>query len=251
MESALDFYSARELLQWQIELGATEAVSDTPVDRYTLEAAPPKQARSQPPAPVRPKEIDPAEEAQKAAAAAAGLPSLREALAAFEHCPLKKGARNLVFADGRPGARVMVIGEAPNREEDRAGKPFVGQEGLLLDRMLAAIGLSREENAYLSLALPWRPRQGGEPAPEEVSMLQPFLRRHVELAQPELLILMGNVACQAVLGKRGITRLRGTWAEAWGRPVLPMLHPEQLMRQPGAKRQAWADLLMVKARLQG
>ena len=143
----------------------------------------------------------------------------------------------------------MIIGEAPGREEDREGRPFVGRAGQLLDRMLAAIDLSRSENAYITNVMPWRPPQNREPSPEEIAMMLPFLKRHVELAEPELLILMGNISCQAVLGRRGITRLRGHWDKAWEKPAIPMFHPAYLLRQPHMKKQAWADLLAVRARL--
>ncbi|CUH98956.1 uracil-DNA glycosylase [Leisingera aquaemixtae] len=250
MESALDYWSARALLEWQAELGATEALCDAPVDRYALEQAAPKPKPGAAPAPPpKPKEADPVEVAQKAAKGAASLPALRDALAGFDHCDLKRGARNLVFSDGRPGARVMIIGEAPGRDEDLQGKPFVGRAGQLLDRMLEAIGLSRAESVYITNVLPWRPPQNRDPLPAEIAMLTPFLERHVALAEPEVLVLMGNISCQAVLGKRGITRLRGKWDQAWNRPVIPMFHPAYLLRQPAQKRLAWADLLELKARL--
>jgi DNA polymerase len=175
-------------------------------------------------------------------------------MAAFPHCPLKQGARQLVFADGRPGARVMIVGEAPGREEDEQGKPFVGRAGRLLDRMFAPVGLARDapsppEALYITNILPWRPPQNRDPRPEEIAMMTPFLERHVALAGPELLIAMGNISCQALLGRRGITRLRGTWAQALGLPCLPMFHPAYLLRNPAAKREAWADVLEVAARL--
>ena len=143
----------------------------------------------------------------------------------------------------------MIIGDAPGREEDRAGKPFAGQAGGLLDKMLAAIDLSRDSSVYLTGVLPWRPPQNQELQPVDVAMMVPFLQRHVELAEPEFLVLMGNAACQAVLGKRGINRLRGEWQQAWGKAVLPMMPPEQLLNQPQGKRAAWADLLSLKARM--
>src|SRR6056297_2171714 len=188
------------------------------------------------------------------AGAAGDLDALEAALASFEHCELRRGARNLVFADGRPGARVMIAGEAPGRDEDLAGKPFVGRAGQLLDRMFAAIGLSRESTEreaalYITNVLPWRPPQNRDPRPDEIAMLLPFVERHVELAAPDFLIAMGNHACAALLGRRGITRLRGTWAEALGKPVMPMFHPAYLLRTSSAKREAWADLLDLKARL--
>ncbi|PCJ06880.1 MAG: uracil-DNA glycosylase [Rhodobacteraceae bacterium] len=249
MESALDYHSALALLQWQVELGVTESIGDVPVDRYALQATPPKAKTGPAPVIVKPKDVDPVEQAQQAARAATGLPSLRAALQGFDHCELKKGARNLVFCDGQAGARVMIIGEAPGRDEDREGKPFVGNSGQLLDKMLAAIGLSRDKNVYITNVLPWRPPQNRDPLPLEIAMMQPFLQRHVELAEPDVLVLMGNVPCQAVLGKRGITRLRGDWQQAWGKPVIPMFHPAYLLRQPNQKRAAWADLLALKARL--
>ncbi|UWQ54540.1 uracil-DNA glycosylase [Leisingera caerulea] len=250
MESALDYWSARALLEWQAELGATEALCDAPVDRYALEQAPPKPKPGAAPAPPpKPKEVDPVEVAQKAAKAAASLPGLRDALEAFDYCDLKRGARNLVFSDGQPGARVMIIGEAPGREEDLQGKPFVGRAGQLMDKMLEAIGLSRAESVYITNVLPWRPPQNRDPLPAEIAMLTPFLERHVALAEPDILLLMGNISCQAVLGKRGITRLRGKWDQAWTKPVIPMFHPAYLLRQPSQKRLAWADLLELKARL--
>lgn len=192
--------------------------------------------------------------AEASAAAAVSLEDLREAMAGYDHCNLKKGARNLVFSDGNPSARVMIVGEAPGRDEDMQGHPFVGRAGQLLDAMLAAIGLDRrdpdaEKSVYITNVLPWRPPQNRDPEPTEVAMMMPFLRRHIDLADPDILIAMGNHACHALIGKRGITRLRGNWTEAMGRPLLPMLHPAYLLRQSHAKRAAWEDLLSLKARL--
>ncbi|WP_324752136.1 uracil-DNA glycosylase [Roseovarius sp. Pro17] len=252
MDSALDFHGLRALLQWQVELGVDEAIGDVPVNRYEAPAAAPKAV-----APAAQKAVplhaapDAEAAARQAAEGANDLDALRAALAAYDHCELKRGARNLVFADGVPGARVMIIGEAPGREEDRAGRPFVGQAGKMLDRMLASIGLSREENVYITNILPWRPPQNADPKPGEIAMMRPFMQRHVELAAPEMVILVGNISCQAGLGERGITKLRGKWTEAWGKPALPMFHPAYLLRTPAAKRAAWADLLAVQARLRG
>jgi DNA polymerase len=253
MESALDFHTARALLEWQIELGATEAIGDAPVDRYALaDAAPKRPAAAAVAAPVAPVAVpadDPVAAARAAAAGASTLEGLRAALAGFEGCELKKGARNLVFADGIPGSRLMIIGEAPGRDEDIEGRPFVGRAGQLLDRMLAAIGYDRRENVYITNVLPWRPPQNREPTAEEAAMMLPFLARHVALADPAVIVLMGNAACHAVLGRRGVTRMRGQWVQALDRPALPMLHPAYLLRQPRAKREAWADLLDLKDRL--
>lgn len=254
MESGMDYHSALALLAWQVELGVTEAICDAPLDRFALESTVPqvRPAASSAAAvsePVLVPGIDPVAAARAAAQAAGTLDALRAAIAGFEHCELKKGARNTVFCDGVPGSRVMVIGEAPGRDEDRDGRPFVGRAGQLLDRMLDAIGLSRTESVYITNVMPWRPPQNREPKPEEMAMMTPFLQRHVELAKPDILVLMGNVSCAAVLGRRGITRLRGNWTEVWGKPVMPMFHPAYLLRQAGEKKKAWADLLALNARL--
>ncbi len=259
MDSGIDWHWARAALDWQLELGADEAIGEAPVDRFALEAAE-QAARAQPvaatpergraPAPVaEPVGPDPVQLATEAAKGAGSLEALRAAMEAFELCELKRGARNLVFSDGVAGARVMIVGEAPGREEDLQGKPFVGRAGQLLDRMLAAIGLSRAESVYITNVLPWRPPQNRDPRAEEIAMMKPFLARHIELADPDLLVIMGNISCDALLGKRGITRLRGTWTEAERRPALPMFHPAYLLRQPAMKRQAWADLLELQAKL--
>ncbi|WP_101340107.1 uracil-DNA glycosylase [Cereibacter azotoformans] len=254
----LDWNAALAALAWQVDLGVTEAICDAPVNRYELVAAQPvPKATAVAVATVAldpAAAADPVEEARRAAAAATDLGSLREAMAAYEHCDLKRGARNTVFCDGNASARLMLIGEAPGREEDAAGRPFVGRAGQLLDRMFAAIGIARTSPdpvgaLYITNVMPWRPPQNRDPSAEEVAMMTPFLERHVELAAPDLIVVMGNTACSAVLGRTGITRLRGRWAEAWGRPVMPMCHPAYLLRNPEAKREAWADLLELKARL--
>jgi DNA polymerase len=257
MDSAplsIDFHAARALLEWQMELGADEAIGDVPVNRYEAKAEPAKPA-----APVAEPVaveggVDPVDVARAAAAGAVSLEALAEAQAAYELCDLRKGARNFVFADGNAQARVMIIGEAPGREEDLEGRPFVGRAGQLLDRMFAAIGLSRTahhgaEALYIANVMPWRPPQNREPEPAEIAMMLPFLTRHVEFVAPDLIVLVGNTSCAAALGQRGILRLRGRWTEAFGRPALPMTHPAYLLRNPAAKREAWADLLEVKARL--
>lgn len=262
MESALDHNTALALLAWQIELGATEAIGDTPVNRFDLPREAPRAARP-PAAPAAPQrsavpqpEEDPVAVARTAATGAQDLAALAAAMDAYEHCELKRGARNLVFADGNPGARVMILGEAPGREEDLRSKPFVGRAGQLLDRMLAEIGLRRdaddpERAVYITNIMPWRPPQNRDPTPQEIAMMLPFVERHVALAAPEVVVLMGNISCQAVLGRRGITKLRGNWTKAWGRPAIPMFHPAGLLRNPHNKRFAWADLLALQARLEG
>lgn len=253
MESQ-DFHTARALLEWQMELGADECIADAPVDRYALpdKLAKPAQPDAKPhltKGPVKSVEQDPVAVAQQAADAAGTLEELREAMAAFDLCDLKRGARNLVFSDGIAGAPVMIVGEAPDRDEDRIGKPFVGAAGQLLDKMLAAIGMGRDHATapvYITNTLPWRPPQDRDPKPAEIAMMKPFLLRHIALAEPEVVVVMGNWACQALLAKRGITRLRGNWEQVVDKPALPMCHPAYLLRNPEAKRETWADLLMLK-----
>lgn len=249
-----DYHAARAALEWQMELGADEPIGDLPVNRYEVTAEAPKPAAVV--EPVAAAEADPVEVARQAAAAATGLESLAEIQSAYEHCEIRKGARNFVFADGNPDARVMILGEAPGRDEDREGRPFVGRAGQLLDRMFSAIGLARtahhaDEALYITNVMPWRPPQNRDPEPDEIAMMLPFVTRHVEFVNPDILVLMGNTPCAAALGKRGILRLRGHWTEAFGRPAMPMTHPAYLLRNPAAKREAWADLLEIKARLKG
>lgn len=252
---SVEYHHAKALLEWQVELGALDAVQDSPVNRYDVPAAvekPKKAAEPVAPGIVAPVKVDAVAAAEHLAAGAQSLEELRAVVAGFELCELKKGARNLVFSDGTPGARVMLIGEAPGRDEDREGRPFVGRAGQLLDKMLEAIDMGRaREDApvYITNVLPWRPPQNRDPKPEEIAMMRPFLMRHIALAKPEVLVLVGNWACQALLGKRGITRLRGVWTQAAGLPALPMFHPAYLLRSPEFKREAWADLLSLKAKL--
>lgn len=251
------WHAALAALAWQRDLGVTEIIGDAPRDAYAL--VPPAPRAAAPAAtPVAPAAAAPASDpvalAQAAAQGAARLDDLRAAIAAFDGCDLKRGARNTVFADGNPAARVLVLGEAPGREEDLEGRPFVGRAGQLLDRMFAAIGLSRDapdpaRALYITNVSPWRPPGNRDPSPAEIALLRPFAERHVELADPDVVVLMGNTPCAAILGERGILRLRGQWTQALGRPVLPMTHPAYLLRNPAAKREAWADLLALQARL--
>lgn len=259
MESAIDWHGARALLEWQYELGVTETICDAPVNRYEVaEKAPAKTlgktGSNAQPTPVVQTKPDPVAEARLAAKAATSLDELRAAMADYAHCDLRHGARNLVFSDGNPDARLMIIGEAPGREEDQQGKPFVGRAGQLLDKMLGAIDLGRDQDGasavYITNVLPWRPPQNRDPKPVEIAMMLPFLERHVALVNPTAIVLMGNISCQAALNVRGITRLHGKWAEAFGKPCLPMFHPAYLLRTPSAKRETWADLLSLKARLE-
>ena len=263
---AEDWHAALAALAWQVDAGVDEVLGDAPLNRYDLPAeaprlpvaaAQPVPARPSPPVAAAPvPEVDPVRLAQAAASAAQSLDDLREALLTFEHCELKKGARNTVFADGNPGARVLILGEAPGRDEDLEGRPFVGRAGQLLDRMFAAIGLSRRSPdagaaLYITNVMPWRPPGNRDPEPGEIAMMRPFVERHIALVDPQVIVVMGNTPLIALTGNRGILRARGTWTQALNRPMLPMTHPAYLLRNPSAKREAWADLLSLKARLRG
>lgn len=193
------------------------------------------------------------EDAQEIAAKCATLDDLKAAVEAFDGCPLKATATKAAFARGNPQARVMVIGEAPGREEDREGKPFVGEAGQLLDRMLAAIGLD-ETSAYITNIVFWRPPGNRKPTDAEIESCRPFTERHIELAKPDFILLAGGMSAQTLLRQRaGITQLRGKWAELKAGeatiPALPTFHPAFLVRRPQEKAKAWADLLSLKARL--
>lgn len=250
--------AALAALAWQADLGANEAIGDAPVNRYdaaALSNSPAPAIPQQPPVATQSAaSTDSVTAAKDAARLAKTLTQLREALAGFTHCEIKRGARNLVFADGFAGAQVLVLGPAPGRDEDQDGRPFAGQAGLLLDRMFAAIGLARDgtdaaTGLYLTSVMPWRPPLDREPDPSELAMMRPFMERHIALAAPRIIVAMGNSACDMLLAGNGISRMRGIWAEAMGLPVLPMFDPAHLMRNPAAKREAWADLLALQARL--
>ncbi len=263
----IDWHEAKALLDWQVEMGATEAIGEAPVDRYALaarsaagQAVAPSVRQSAPePAPRTGGALaggaaaDPVAAAGDAAAAARDLAGLQAAISAFTACDLRRGARSTVFAAGRADAAVMVVGEAPDGDEDRAGRPFVGAAGAMLARMFAAVGLSQDAEVpgrglYLAAAIPWRPPSRA-PSPDEAAMLAPFLRRHVELAGARLVVCMGALPCEILLGSRSIAGFRGRWAEAAGRPALAMHHPLTLMRRPELKRDAWEGLLALRARL--
>ncbi len=251
-------------LRLQLEWGADEALAEAPRDRL---AVPPPAAADAPalarpavagaaaaaPAPA-PLAAAPLAAAQLAAAVS-DLPALQAALAALDS-PLRETATNLVFADGVAASGLMMIGEAPGADEDRLGRPFVGVSGQLLDRMLASIGLDRSRDFYITNILPWRPPGNRTPTDAEINLFLPFILRHIALVQPRHLVLLGGVAAKALLrSKEGITRLRGRWhgvaMEAGPLPALATLHPAYLLRSPAAKRDAWADLILLRRTLDG
>lgn len=256
-EIADDWHAALAALAWEVEAGADETILDAPVNRYELAAEAPKPLSAKPVSPpvaADPVQADPVAAARSAAARAQTLDALRDAISGFDLCELKKGARNTVFADGNAKARVLILGEAPGAEEDREGRPFVGRAGQLLDRMFAAIGLSRtspdsEAAFYITNVMPWRPPGNRDPDPAEIAMMMPFVERHIALVDPQVIVAVGNTSLFALTGSKGILRARGNWTQALGKPLLPMTHPAYLLRNPAAKREAWADLLSLQQRL--
>lgn len=255
-------------LEFHLESGVDLFLDETPRDRFavdepagpvpapasqSLPASPPSTPRSfGAAAATAPDEA--AASARERARTAQTLAELEEILAAFEGCALRFSAKSLVFADGDPGARVMLVGEAPGGDEDRVGKPFVGRAGGLLDKMLAAIGLDRG-GVYIANLVPWRPPGNRTPTPQEIAICKPFIERQIELAGPDILVCLGTPATQTLLGlKDGILKARGRWFPyATGRReirALPMLHPAYLLRRPGHKRLAWRDLRAVRRALE-
>ena len=255
-------------LRWQIEAGADEAIAEAPVDRYALAIPRPAALRSpversvahvpSPPARLGLEATGPGSDGPRGQAESARtLDELAVLLRAFDGCPLKHTATNLVFGDGNPEARIMFVGEAPGEDEDRQGRPFVGVSGQLLDRMLAWIGLDRTK-FYITNIVYWRPPGNRQPTQAEVAACLPFIERHIELVNPEILVFVGGAAAKALLGRNeGIKRLRGQWfsyaSRAMARPVAAFAtyHPAYLLRSPAQKREAWRDLLLIKEKLAG
>ena len=240
---------AAEALSWLAEMGADEVVGETPVDRFAAPQTPATPLRVAV-APVLRRDDG------GGAAACNTLDDIIAALSQFDACPLKKTATNLCFADGNPNARVMLIGEAPGRDEDIEGKPFVGTSGQLLDKMLAAIGLSRsagepDNSVFITNTIFWRPPGNRTPTAAETSMCLPFLLRVIEIQQPQFIVCLGPAPAHRLTGlSNGILKLRGKWLEhaSSGRaiPLLPTLHPAYLLRQPAQKRLAWRDFLALR-----
>ncbi|MYZ49693.1 uracil-DNA glycosylase [Propylenella binzhouense] len=292
MPEAADRRALEALLAFYAEAGVDLATEEAGVDRFALSleerearaeqrrataaepseppnpvaAAPALQrdAAAAPPEPLRPAVPPPTVaipseqavmSAREAAASAATLEELSAILSRFEGCNLRLTATKLVFSDGNPAARLMMVGEAPGLEEDLQGVPFVGRSGQLLDRMLAAIGLDRT-GVYIANVIPWRPPGNRTPTPQETEICKPFVRRQIELVDPDVLVLLGGASAKAILDtSEGITRLRGKWRSyhTGRRTIRAMatLHPAYLLRQPLQKRLAWRDLLAIRQALAG
>ena len=273
----LDPAQLRELLSFYADAGVDEPLCEEPQDRFaeTVKRAEPAREKAQRPAqeasgqgrttaapqpPPRPAltaavpDEAQAARARSLAREAGSLEELKAILAEFDGCNLKSTAKSLVFADGNPEADVMFVGEAPGREEDLQGLPFVGRSGRLLDRMLAAIGRDRT-SAYISNVIPWRPPGNRDPSPLETEICRPFIERHIELARPKVLVTLGNPSTKLLLNTQtGIMRMRGNWAVhntpgGLVIPTLPSLHPAYLLRNPAHKKLAWRDFLAIQAKL--
>lgn len=261
-------------LEWQVEMGADDAVFDQPFDRYAHQAAkaaarsaPPVEASRRAAAPSQPAPAPRAaptanaplgtaeavSEGKSLASQCTTLEELRAALEAFDGCQLKFDAKNLVFGDGNPDADIMVIGEAPGRDEDIQGLPFVGVSGQLLDRMLSHIGLTRD-SFYITNTVYWRPAGNRTPNDGEFAVCRPFVEKHIELVNPKLLLLVGGRAVTSLAGvTQGITKSRGKWYDIsvgdQAFPAMATFHPAYLLRNGPAKRFAWRDLLALKHRM--
>lgn len=266
--------SPATMLKWLVDMGADEAIGEHPVDRFevlpptpVVDNATSARAAAPPTPPAVRTPVEPAHRvaiplpssvgslgARDLAAKCQTLDELRDAVSKFDGCGLRQTAKHTVFSDGNPHAPIMFIGEAPGRDEDLQGLPFVGRSGALLDRMLNALDLERAQHAYITNVIFWRPPGNRTPTPEEAAICAPFLVRHIELQQPKVLVLLGGTPVKHVLQlDDGITRTRGKWgtyrSKAGDIPALPMFHPAYLLRQPSAKRQTWQDLLSLKAKL--
>ncbi len=269
-----DDYNAAELLQWYADVGVDEAMGDAPVDRTKLVEKPAVVAYAPAAAPLAPVNFaqpsttaapvadagpgsfEALGDASSLAAGAKTLDELRAALDGFKALALKRTATQMVFSDGNPAAKVMLVGEAPGADEDRIGRPFVGVSGQLLDRMMGAIGLSRDESIYISNLINWRPPGNRDPSDAETALSLPFIQRHIELVKPEVVLFVGGVSAKALLQtKDGITKLRGRWQEyqtpGLEKPIAAMaiFHPAYLLRSPQQKALAWADLQKVRKKL--
>ena len=287
--TSVDAKTARDLLSFYVQAGVESLVGEQPVNRLTAaesfagatepSASTARMAEDgEAPSPTLPQRANIVREreraaepgaaptqptlspdaaamaAREAAGSAKTLDELRAMLVAFDGCALKTMAKQLVFADGNPQARLMFVGEAPGREEDLEGLPFVGRSGQLLNRMLAAIGLDRTQ-AYIANIIPWRPPGNRTPTPQESAICLPFIRRQIELVDPDILVCLGGPSMQTLLGvKDGIMKTRGRWFayHTGTREIraLATLHPAYLLRQPLAKRQAWRDFLAIKKALE-
>ncbi len=250
----------KSLTDWWTDAGAPPDASLAALQRNIARPAPkaassPNQAKQTQPTVPTPKRlrIDPATEAQRLAGGANTIEALKTACNEFEGCDLRRSARKLVFCDGNPNAEVMIIGEAPGSDEDKAGKPFVGRSGQLLDKMFAAISLTRSENLYITNTVFWHPPGNRDPSPQETAVCAPFLHRQIQLIQPKVIVAVGKFAAHSLLKtNEGPMKLRGRRMRyeqeglASAITCIPILHPAYLLRRPADKALAWKDLQLIQ-----
>lgn len=271
--SGLSYTADIAALGWYIDSGVNEILSDVPQDRTKLvevQVSPVQmsspRAQGDAPAAAFLGKTDAYEEALKLAQAANTLEELAQAISVFDGVAIKKTATNMVFSDGNPKARIMLVGEAPGADEDRQGKPFVGVSGQLLDRILKCIDLDRSEenpakSVYISNILNWRPPGNRTPNEAEIAVSLPFIEKHIQLIQPDVLILCGGVSAKALLGSvDSISRLRNRWhdykpqtqglvASAKSIPAIATYHPSFLLRTPSQKKAVWKDVLEIAGKI--
>ena len=262
MSSDSDLKSLLETLQFLYDSGEVDALEASPINR--LNAIKELKAAAIVPSVEQAQDIKLLEKVSKTEARrkaeelaynANTLDELYKALLSFEGCSLKATAINTVFSDGVPTSEVMFVGEAPGADEDRLGKPFVGQSGQLLDKFLEAAGFSRSKNVYITNTIPWRPPGNRQPTPEENYICMPFLERHIELVQPKMIVMLGATALKTLHNpKEGIVTLRGKWMpyttshKGFTVDTLPIFHPAFLLRSPSQKKLFWRDILSVRVR---
>jgi uracil-DNA glycosylase family 4 len=258
----MEIASMLELLRWHLSIGADEAIGDTPVDQFslaktvTVSASPPIAAETQISLASCPQASDKlVTAATNLASQAKDVLALLNVLESFNGCGLKKTATNLVFFEGNPSAKIMLIGEAPGAQEDRQGTPFAGPNGVLLDKMFSSIGVKRSET-MISNTVFWRPPGNRSPTEQETAICLPFIKRLIELVHPRILIILGGPASKSLLGEsQGVGRLRGRWFNYKGlaleNPIdtTVMFHPDSLLKTSNQKRAAWQDLLVIKKKL--
>jgi len=261
-----------ELLQYYIDIGADEFIEDNSIDRFEVTEILAKSTASKISPLANLKEIktigqssdkspiigtiQAIEEAKKIAAKANTIDELKTALQNFKGISLSRTATQMVFAEGIIESKIMIIGDTPNADEDRAGRPFIGDRGELLDKMFAAIGLNREKNIYISNLINWYPPGNRIPSAGEIALCLPFLERHIELAQPKIIILIGDIPTKALLQtKQSITRIHGKWQnynlENLKEPIysIAIFRPDYLLASPAQKGKAWVDLLKIKDKI--
>lgn len=243
--------SLHETLKWLNEIGVDEGMADVPQKRLLNDQRPQTDQQKLSPQPRPLAQSMSIRGTSAPTETISTLSELQQAVESFDKCPLKKTAINTVFSDGIPDARIMIIGEAPGADEDRQGKPFVGMSGQLLDAFFNAAGFTRQKNLYITNIVPWRPPGNRQPTTNEIALCLPFVLRHIELINPDFLILAGSISAKAILNTtEGITRLRGRWFThpVQGRLIeaMPIYHPAFLLRSPSRKKEVWFDLLALK-----